>query len=164
MKLELQIGLLAVFMAGCASQSPYANDPRAAAVGPAFLDYIHEFPRDHDTQYYYPRFTSREVAEIEAPGTPSNVPLQVQQLIMTRPKPATLVVATEGNGWAELEEAGMPFYWSAAEMAAPQVIPPAPAPTPSPAAKQTSPPETISPKFAPPPDAKPSPDLTPAVR
>ncbi len=169
MKLEMQIGLLAVLMAGCATQSPYANDPRAAVVGPDFLDYIQEFPRDHDTQYFYPRFTSREVAEIEAPGAPSNVPLQVQQLIMTRPKPATLVVATEGNGWPELEQAaGMPFYWAAAETAAPQVIPPAPAQAASPATKQTSPPESapkdIPPRFAPLPESKPSPDLTPAVR
>ena len=166
MKLEFQIGLLALLMAGCATQSPYANDPRAAVVGPAFIDYIHEFPRDRATQYYYPRFTSRETAEIEAPGAPSNVPPQVQQLIMTRPKPATLVLATEGQGWPELEKDGILFFWGASEPL-PQVIPPAPAQTQAPAV-QSPPPagatKVIPPQFAPPPDTKPSPDLTPSIR
>jgi hypothetical protein len=169
MKLELQIGLLAVLMAGCASESSFRNDPRAAVVGPAYLDYIQEFPRDHATQYYYPRFTSRDTAEIEplSPGAPSKVPPEVQQLIMTRAKPTTLVQAGEGIGWSELEKDGIPFFWGASDTGL-QVIPPAPAPTPASAATQTASPENtpkiIPPKFIPPPDAKPAPDLTPAIR
>jgi hypothetical protein len=167
MKFELQLGLLALLLAGCATQSPYANDPRAAVVGPAFLDYIHEFPRDRATQYYYPRFTSREVAEIEAPTAPSNVTPEVQQLIVTRPQPTTHVLATEGQGWRDLEKDGIPFFWSAPEPT-PQVIPPAPAPAPAPAANQPTAPEsttkTIPPAYAPIPETKPGPDLTPAVR
>jgi hypothetical protein len=167
MKLELQIGLLGLLMAGCATQSPFANDPRAAVVGPAFLDYIHEFPRDQATQYYYPRFSAREVAEIEAPGAPSNVPPDVQRLIMTRPKPTTHVMATEGQGWPDLEKDGIPFFWGVPEPM-PQVIPPAPAPTPAPAAKQSAAPESAPkapvPGYAPIPETKQSPDLTPSIR
>src|SRR5438046_663123 len=42
---------LALVGSGCTTSSKYVNDPRAAAVGPAYLDYIDEYPRDRDTQF-----------------------------------------------------------------------------------------------------------------
>jgi hypothetical protein len=123
MKLELPMALVAVLLAGCAQQSRFTNDPRAAMVGPAYLDSIEQYPRDRTTQYYYPVFAMRDAVPVEPPANvSSSVPAEVQQLLNTRPKPAASVLATQGEGWPELEQTGIPFFWGAAQ-ASPQVMP-----------------------------------------
>jgi hypothetical protein len=128
MKAELQIALIAILLTGCAAESRFTNDPRAAVVGPAYLDYIEEFPRDLDTQYYYPVLTVRDgLPQTPAANLPSALPPEVDRLMMTRPHAAPLVQATEGKGWPELEQRGIPLFWDTAPappQVAPQSVPP----------------------------------------
>ena len=112
MKAGLQIALVAVLTAGCAHPSWHENDPRAAVVGPAYLDYIDQYPRDRDTQYYYPSFTVVGLTNWADPvaGIQSVVSLDVQQLETTIPPMPPSVQAIEGKGWPELERKGIPMF------------------------------------------------------
>ena len=114
MKVGMQVALLAVLAAGCVHPSPYQNDPRAAVVGPAYLDYIDKYPRDCVTQYYYPGFGVSGLTrqgDLFA-GTPNAVPADIQRLETVIPPMPPSVQAVEGKGWPELERKGMPLFLS----------------------------------------------------
>jgi len=102
---------LLVVLVGCSAPSKYKNDPRAAVVGPDFLDYIEQYPMDRDTQYYYPHFAVAESKPLEAfiaEGS-SSVPQNVSALMIQIPKPEPSVREHEGKGWPKLESDGIPF-------------------------------------------------------
>ena len=112
MKTSFAIALVAIVAVGCAHPSWYQNDPRAAVVGPDYLDYIDQYPRDLDTQYYYPAFvlgstTNREVPPASAEGV---VPPEIQALQTVIPPMVSAVQTNEGKGWPELEQKGMPLF------------------------------------------------------
>jgi hypothetical protein len=110
------IGLILVVLAlaGCA-QSPYSHDPRAAKVGPAYLDYIAQYPRDRATEYYYPVFTLRgmtccqdSVADI--PGPLAN---PIDPLLTQLPDVPACVQKITGKGYPCLESVGMRVFTGA---------------------------------------------------
>ena len=102
------IGLVLVVMslAGCATQSKFASDPRAAVVGPAYLDYIAEYPSDRDTQYYYPSFTVAGVGKwvdlfpSEMPSSSSSI----DALLTDIPEPSPAVKDLTGKGYPLFEQ------------------------------------------------------------
>jgi hypothetical protein len=103
------IGLLflALALAGCATKSSrYANDPRAHCVGPAYLDYIDQYPPGHDTQDFFPVFAAYGVTYVEESG-PADP--QIQALLTVRPSPTPEVKASTGKDWPKLLATGMPF-------------------------------------------------------
>ena len=111
MKIGLLISFVALLVAGCAAPSRFKNDPRAAVVGPDYLDYIEQYPKDRDTQYYYPRLAAAEgksVEETNAEGSGS-FPANIHALMARTPKESPSVLELEGKGWAELESKGIPF-------------------------------------------------------
>ena len=81
-------------------------------VGPVYLDYIDQYPRDRDTQYYYPSFTLNSLTNWPDPleGSQSVVSLDVQKLETTIPPMSPSVQAIEGKGWPELERKGIPMF------------------------------------------------------
>ena len=112
MKAGLQIALIALVAGGCAQPTWFQNDPRAAVVGPDYLDYIQQHPRDRATQYYYPAFTIAGLTNWTNPlaDMPSTAPTKVQQLLTVIPTMSPSVLAIEGKGWPELERKGMPLF------------------------------------------------------
>ena len=114
MKTGLQIAFVALLVAGCAGPSRFKNDPRAAVVGPDYLDYIERYPKDGDTQYYYPRLAATEAnsaSSAEAPSVdgPGSVPANIHALMTQTAKESPSVQRIEGKGWAELQRKGIPF-------------------------------------------------------
>ena len=106
------MAVIATLAVGCAHPSRFQNDPRAAVVGPDYLDYIQKYPRDRDTQYYYPAFgvygtTNR--GDLLA-ALPSAVPADIQALQTIIPPMSPSVQAIEGAGWPTLEQKGMPLF------------------------------------------------------
>jgi len=100
--------LLSVAFSGCSTQ--YAHDPRAAVVGPAYLEYIANHPRDCSTEYYYPSF--RLTDDVVPPPQP--IPLTTvpptDALLIRRP-PATKHAQREaGKGYPHLEAKGIPVF------------------------------------------------------
>jgi hypothetical protein len=112
MKAGLQVLLVVVLTAGCAQQSRFHNDPRAAVLGPDYLDYIDKHPRDRDTQYCYPAFTVRGLTNWVDPlvGMQSVASPDVQRLETIIPPMLPEVQAIEGKGWPELERKGLPVF------------------------------------------------------
>jgi hypothetical protein len=111
MKTGLQIPFVVLLVAGCAAPSHYKNDPRAAVVGSDYLDYIEHYPKDRDTQYYYPRLAATEANSAQAPSAdgPASVPANVHALMTRTEKEPPSVQKIESKGWAELERKGIPF-------------------------------------------------------
>jgi hypothetical protein len=112
MRTGLQLAFVALLVAGCAGPSRFKNDPRAAVVGPDYLDYIEHYPKDRDTQYYYPQLAATEANSAEAPsaGGPGSVPANIHALMtQTAKEPPPSVQKIEGKGWAELQRKGIPF-------------------------------------------------------
>jgi hypothetical protein len=111
MKTGLQIAFVALLVAGCAAPSRFTNDPRAAVVGPDYLDYIEQHPMDRDTQYYYPDFGAAETNSAQALSAegPGSVPANIHALMTRTAKESPSVQRIEGQGWAELERKGIPF-------------------------------------------------------
>lgn len=111
----IQFGFLALYLTGCASR--YSSDPRAAVVGPAYLDFIAEYPRDHATQYYYPSFEIRNF-ELEPALT---VPMssaagpKVSVLLADIPEPSPRVKDITGKGYPSLEQTGLRLFTRQAE-------------------------------------------------
>ena len=81
-------------------------------VGPAYLDYIQQYPRDRGTEYYRPGFS---IAGKPHPidllaGVPTSVPPEIEALQTFLPPMAPSVQASEGKGWPQLEQKGMPLF------------------------------------------------------
>jgi len=107
----LSVIALALVACGCAAASKFANDPRAAVVGPAYLDYIQEHPRDRDTQFYYPVFGGGGESTNAVDYSPSQ-PASEQEfkaLVTEIPEPTEAVKEITGKGWPRLEHEGIPF-------------------------------------------------------
>jgi len=102
---------LLIVLVGCSAPSKYRNDPRAAVVGPDFLDYIDQYPMDRDTQYSYPDFGVTDAKPLPAFSNEGSTsfPQNVSALMIQTPKPAPGVLENEGKGWAKLEHDGIPF-------------------------------------------------------
>ncbi len=111
MKTGLQIAFVASLVAGCAAPSHFKNDPRAAVVGPNYLDYIEHYPRDRDTQYYYPHLAATEAKTAEASSAegPGSVPANIHALMTRTAKESPSVQKIEGEGWPELQRKGIRF-------------------------------------------------------
>lgn len=106
----VSILVLALAASGCATKSKYAGDPRAAVVGPAYLDYIDQYPRDRDTQYYYPGFgVSGFTNEVDYSLPPSDTYSEFKPLLTQIPQRSEEVKEITGKGWPELERIGKPF-------------------------------------------------------
>jgi hypothetical protein len=112
MKAGWQIAVLAVLAGGCATQSRFQNDPRAAIVGPDYLVYIEQYPRDRDTQYYYPAFTIGALLNWvdPSPRTQNAGADEIQRLLTIIPPIPSSVQQIQGKGWSELEREGMPLF------------------------------------------------------
>ena len=104
------IALVAVLAAGCAP-SRFQNDPRAAGVGPYYLE-VMDHPRDRATQYYYPEFRVAGMTNQPEPslGAPNPELAKVQRLLTVIPPTPPSVQAIQGQGWPELERQGMPVF------------------------------------------------------
>ncbi len=109
----LYVVLLALLAAGCATPSKYAKDPRASVVGPAYLDAIAEYPRDEDTQRYYPVFMIRgftnKVDYASSTLTSADEP-RIDELLTRVPEPTPEGAKSTGKGWRSLEHTGIPFF------------------------------------------------------
>ncbi len=112
MKAKFSIVAMALLLAGCAQPSRFQHDPRAAVVGPAYLDYIQEYPRDRATQYYYPSFGISGFAGQKdlLAGMPSATPADIRKLETVIPPMTPEARQTEGKGWPELEHKGIPVF------------------------------------------------------
>jgi hypothetical protein len=97
---------LALLGAGCTT-SKYANDPRAFLVGPDYLDYIDNNPRDRDTQYYYPVLKVDGYAATNLPQPKASAPATVAALMTVVPEPSECVKKDTGKGWPKLERTGL---------------------------------------------------------
>ena len=107
----LLIVALALLGSGCAT-SKFANDRRAFLVGPDYLDYIARYPRDRDTQYYYPVLTVRGLTHWVDPHSTLPAPSfgsSIDALLVPIPEPTEEVKRITGTGWAHLERAGIPM-------------------------------------------------------
>lgn len=103
---------LAFCLTGCAS-SKHSTDPRAAVVGPAYLDYIAAHPRDQATQYYYPSFGIHNFQPSEALLTPlpkSAAGPKVAALLADIPEPSRQVQEVTGKGYPCLERTGIRLF------------------------------------------------------
>ena len=97
-------------VAGCAGQGRFKNDPRAAVVGPDYLDYIEQYPMDRETRYHYPPrigFTGAKGVEAPSVDGPSSFTAKVQALMTLTAKVPPAVQKTDGIGWAKLERQGI---------------------------------------------------------
>jgi hypothetical protein len=106
---------LALCLTGCASR--YSSDPRAAVVGPAYLDFIAEYPRDRDTQYYYPGFSIRDFQLPTALSIPmpSVASPRVAVLLAGVPEPSQKVKDITGKGYPRLERTGLLLFTGPAQ-------------------------------------------------
>lgn len=110
--------LLTVSVVGCSSPSRFASDPRAAVVGPAYLEYMAEFPRDRSTEFFYPVFTSRGGENAIPPSTAltsAAVPPSVAALLIDIPQPNKNVDGCAGQGYPELEKTGIRLFTAQAK-------------------------------------------------
>jgi len=106
----LSIIALVFVAAGCTTSSKYVNDPRAAAVGPDYLDYIDKHPRDRATQYYYPSFgVGGYTNEVDYGASTSAEAAQFKPFLTQIPPVSEEVKEITGKGWPELEHIGKPF-------------------------------------------------------
>jgi len=91
--------IIALSFAGCATKSKFANDPRAAVIGPDYLDYIIEYPADKDTEYYAPWFTLNGRHNEHSDGFQHTLPLEIDV-----PTPPQAVKDLAGKGYPLLEQ------------------------------------------------------------
>jgi hypothetical protein len=106
-------GLICIvsLLAGCA-KSRFASDPRAAVVGPAYLDYIVENPPDRDTQFYCPAFTIGGLHNWADPslGLSNTSPTEISALLINLPAPTQKVKDLTGKGYPDLERKGVRLF------------------------------------------------------
>lgn len=105
--------LLALSLVGCASKSKFASDPRAAVVGPAYLDYIAQYPRDRDTEFYYPAFTVHSLEKGLPPSTTlpgSAVAPSISAILISIPEPTQQIKNITGKGYPSLERDGLRLF------------------------------------------------------
>jgi hypothetical protein len=103
--------LLILCLTGCASK--YSSNPGAALIGPGYLDTIADYPRDRDTQYYYPGFAIRDFelsAEASAPLPKPDLSPAVAALLTQIPEPSQHVKDITGKGYPCLEETGIRLF------------------------------------------------------
>jgi hypothetical protein len=105
--------LLALTLTACSHTSRFASDPRAAVVGSDYLDSIEENPRDLDTQFYYPAFTTRTDGASQPQGViGAAIPATITSLMIDIPQPSQSVHDSAGKGYPELERDGIPLFTS----------------------------------------------------
>ena len=109
------IGLIVMVLslAGCATTSKFAFDPRAAVLGPDYLDYIAQYPPDRDTEYYYPSFTISGMQNWVVPYSSAQETSSlsgVAALLTRMPEPSQAVKDITGQGYPSLEQAGLPLF------------------------------------------------------
>ena len=98
--------IIALLIAGCATRSRFANDPRAEAIGPDYLDYIAEYPPDKDTEFYAPWFTVNGRQSEPSYGVQNTHPLEIDV-----PTPPQAVKDIAGKGYPLLEQkAGLQVF------------------------------------------------------
>ena len=105
--------LLVAVVSGCC-HSRYANDPRAAVVGPAYLDYIADHPRDCTTQYYYPSFHLGGDTNQALQPAAMQLSSRIQSLLIERPPESSRVESESGKGYPHLEAVGIRVFTQAA--------------------------------------------------
>jgi hypothetical protein len=109
------IGLIfmVLSLAGCATTSKFAFDPRSAVVGPDYLDYIAEYPRDRDTEYYTPTFTIRGMENwVDPCSSAQRTPPfpSIEALLVEMPEPSQEVKDITGKGYPSLEQVGILLF------------------------------------------------------
>jgi hypothetical protein len=105
--------IMVLSLAGCATTSKFAFDPRAAVLGPDYLDYIAQYSRDRDTEYYYPSFTISGMEDWVVPYSSAQDPSSpsgVAALLTHVPAPSPAVKAITGQGYPCLEKTGLPLF------------------------------------------------------
>jgi hypothetical protein len=105
--------IMVLSLAGCATTSKFAFDPRAAVLGPDYLDYIAQHPRDRDTEYYYPSFTISGMEKWVVPYSSAQETSSssgVTALLTDMPEPSPAVKDLAGQGYPSLEKAGLPLF------------------------------------------------------
>jgi hypothetical protein len=105
--------MMVLSLAGCATTSKYAFDPRAAVIGPDYLDYIAQYPRDRDTEFYYPSFTISGMQHWVVPYSSAQETSSlsgVSALLTHMPAPSPAVKDITGRGYPSLEKAGLPLF------------------------------------------------------
>jgi hypothetical protein len=91
--------IIAFSIAGCATKSKFANDPRAEVIGPDYLDYIVKYPPDKDTEFYAPWFTVNGHQNEPSYGVQNTHPLEID---VQAPPQAVKDIA--GKGYPLLEQ------------------------------------------------------------
>ena len=97
--MKATVFLIPLLLAGCATQSKFANDPRAQVVGPAYLDCIAEYPPDMATEFYAPWFTISGRQNEHSSGAQDRHPLEIDL-----PTPSKAVQDIAGTGFPLLEQ------------------------------------------------------------
>jgi|ERR1017187_7557264 hypothetical protein len=91
--------IIALSIAGCATKSKFANDPRAEVIGPDYLDYIVKYPPNKDTEFYAPWFTVDGRQSEPSYGVQNTHPLEID--VQT---PSQAVRDISGKGYPLLEQ------------------------------------------------------------
>jgi hypothetical protein len=98
-------------LTGCASK--YSSHPGAALIGPGYLDTIADYPRDRDTQYYYPGFGIRNFElspDASKPLPKPDLSPAVAALLTQLPEPSQQVKDITGKGYPCLEKTGIRLF------------------------------------------------------
>ena len=106
---------LALCLTGCAA-GKYSSHPGAAVVGPGYLETIAKYPRDFDTQYFYPGFRIHDFglsADASMPLPKPDLSPEVAALLTELPVPSRHVMAITGKGYPSLEMTGIRLFTKA---------------------------------------------------
>jgi hypothetical protein len=90
--------IIALSIAGRATNTKFANDPRAEVIGPDYLDYIVEYPPDKDTEFYALWFTLNGRHNEHAYGFQHTLPLEID--VPTPPKRSRTWPARATHSWS----------------------------------------------------------------
>lgn len=109
---------LVLCFTGCAGSSKHSSNPGAAVVGPGYLYAIADYPRDRDTQYYYPGFGIRNFefgTNLSTPLPQPDLSPKVAALLTYIPEPSQKVKDITGKGYPELERTGIQLFTGPAQ-------------------------------------------------